>query len=153
MKHNFDTDYDFEIVCDGGCHGQGTYQEKTTYGSWRIRSRWRPAKLFPIVEFDKMYTTSNQAEYLTLIASVEYLIGKIHEAHQKPSSFSLLVKTDSQLIVGHFGFIPKQKVPWRCKNPKLAELKRQATSLLEQFGKYCILKVDGTSYVKQVLGH
>ena len=44
--------------------------------------------------------TNNEAEYRTLAAALEDLVGRIQRAGRSPSDYSLLVHTDSQLMVG-----------------------------------------------------
>jgi ribonuclease HI len=86
------------------------------------------------------------AEYRTLIAALKDLMGRIQRAGKSPSDYSLLVHTDSQLIVGQL------TQGWRVKAANLRPLVDEATSLIQAFGRCDLVKVPRDEIVR-VLGH
>jgi ribonuclease HI len=90
--------------------------------------------------------TNNEAEYRTLIAALKDLTGRIQEAGRSPASYSLLVYTDSQLLVGQL------TQGWQVKAANLRPLIDEARALLEAFGKPDLVKVPRQEIVR-VLGH
>ena len=90
--------------------------------------------------------TNNEAEYRTLIAALKDLTGRIQKAGRSPASYSLLVYTDSQLMVGQI------TQGWQVKAANLRPLIDEARSLLKAFGKADLVKVPRDEIVR-VLGH
>jgi len=69
--------------------------------------------------------TNNEAEYRTLIAGLKDLVGRIQRADKSPADYSLLVHTDSQLMVGqvtHLCLRPKCRQGWQVKAANLRPL-------------------------------
>jgi ribonuclease HI len=73
--------------------------------------------------------TNNEAEYRTLIVGLKDLVGRIQRAGKSPSGYSLLVHTDSQLMVGQL------TQGWQVKAANLRHLVDEATSLVAAFGR------------------
>jgi probable phosphoglycerate mutase len=90
--------------------------------------------------------TNNEAEYRTLIAALKDLTGRITQAGKSPSAYSLLVHTDSQLVVGQL------TQGWKVKAANLRPLVDEAKSLLQAFGRCDLVKVPRDEIVR-VLGH
>ena len=88
-------EFDFLAVVDGGSRGNGAANEG--YGSYVLCTRDGRKET---IRLDLGTATNNEAEYQTLIAAVKDLVGRIQRAGKSPSGFSLLVHTDSQLMVG-----------------------------------------------------
>ena len=90
--------------------------------------------------------TNNEAEYRTLIAGLKDLVGRIQRAGKSPSGYSLLVHTDSQLMVGQL------TLGWQIKAANLRPLVDEAKSLMGAFGCCDLVKVPRHEIVR-VLGH
>ena len=73
--------------------------------------------------------TDNEAEYQTLIAALTDLGGRIRQARESPSMYSLLLHTDSQLMVGQL------TQGWQIKAASLHPLVDEAKSLTEALGR------------------
>ncbi|GIW04251.1 MAG: hypothetical protein KatS3mg059_0871 [Thermomicrobiales bacterium] len=107
----------YEIVFDGGSlgnPGQG-------YGSFELRSPTGKTIKEKLTFGDQV--TNNQAEYLTLVAALERLLGLLGERAQRAR---LIVRGDSQLVV-------RQLLgQWKVRHPELKPLHAQALGLLRQ---------------------
>jgi ribonuclease HI len=88
-------EFDISAVVDGGSRGNGAANEG--YGSYVLSTRDGRKET---VRLDLGTATNNEAEYRTLIAALKDLAGRIQQAAKSPSGYSLLVHTDSQLMVG-----------------------------------------------------
>jgi ribonuclease HI len=88
-------EFDFLAVVDGGSRGNGAANEG--YGSYVLSTRDGRKETFRLALGT---ATNNEAEYQTLIAALEELVGRIQRAGKSPSDYGLLVHTDSQLMVG-----------------------------------------------------
>jgi ribonuclease HI len=143
----FNQDFTHEIICDGGCSHQGT-DDAVCYASWRVRradGKFRiERKEYPDAK------TNNAAEYCALTGALEDLLDKIREVGHDPKLYSVLVKTDSMLVVGQLGFAGKKR--WRCNKRHLQIYVEQAERLMRQFDRVHIVKVP-ESFMKQILGH
>jgi ribonuclease HI len=98
------------------------------------------------VRLDLGTATNNEAEYRTLIAALKDLLGRIERAGKNPSAYSLLVHTDSQLMVGQL------TLGWQVKAANLRPLVDKARSLMQTFGRCDLIKVPRDEIVR-VLGH
>ena len=88
----------------------------------------------------------NEAEYRRLIAGLKDLVGRIERAGKSASDYSLLVHTDSQLMVG-------QVIQgWQVKAAHLRPLVDEAKGLVQAFGRCDLVKVPRDEIVR-VLGH
>jgi ribonuclease HI len=90
--------------------------------------------------------TNNEAEYRTLIGGLKDLVGRIQRAGKSPSDYSLLVHTDSQLLVGQL------TQGWQAKAANLRPLVDEARGLVQAFGRCDLVKVPRAEIVR-VLGH
>ena len=109
----------YEIVFDGGSlgnPGQG-------YGSYVIRHGSEEIERRRLDYGDRV--TNNQAEYRTLIAALESLLGRVGaDAGQT----NVLVGGDSQLVINQVNGT------WKVKHADLQPLRQQASDLLGRFG-------------------
>ena len=134
-------EYDYLIVCDGGSRGNGSANE--AYGSYHLATRDDRGQT---VRLDLGTGTSNQAEYQALMSALKDLSGRIQRAARSPSAYSLLIQTDSQLVVGQL------KHGWKVKAAHLRPLVDEAAGLLKLFGRCDLVKVPRDEIVR-VLGH
>lgn len=84
---------DYVIIFDGGSWGN----PGPGYGSYILRARNGREDLRRLSFKETM--TNNEAEYRTLIAALDDLIGRIQKAGKDPSSFTLEIQGDSRLIL------------------------------------------------------
>ena len=150
-------EFDFLAVVDGGSRGNAAANEG--YGSYVLSTRDGRKET---IRLDLGTATNNEAEYQTLIAALKDLSDRIQRAGKSPSGYSLLVHTDSQLMVGQLA------QGWKIKASNLRPLVDEAAALIQAFGR-CDPSVPlGTGPVKvpceetcpeqsrrgvQVLGH
>ena len=135
-------EHDYLAVCDGGSQSNGFPNQKG-YGSYHLASRDGRKQT---VRLELGTATNNEAEYRTLIAALKDLLGRIQKACRCPSAYSLLVYTDSQLIVGQV------TQGWQVKAANLRPLIDEARSLLKAFGRADLVKAPRDEIVR-VLGH
>lgn len=135
-------EHDFLCVCDGGALGNGSTTPKA-YGSYHLATRDGRKQT---VRLDLGIATNNEAEYSTLIAALKDLVDRIQRAGRTPSGYSLLVYTDSQLMVGQIS------QGWQVKAANLRPLINEARNLLKAFGRADLVKVPRDEIVR-VLGH
>ncbi len=134
-------EFDFLAVVDGGSRGNGAANEG--YGSYVLSTRDGRKET---IRLDLGTATNNEAEYQTLIAALKDLVGRIQRADRAPSGYSLLVHTDSQLMVGQL------TQGWKVKAANLRPLVDEAKSLMQAFGRCDLVKVPRDEIVR-VLGH
>jgi ribonuclease HI len=136
-------EYCYCLVIDGGALLQGT-ADSAGYGSFRLEARTGQKQTIRL-DFGRG-VTNNEAEYRTLIAALKDLVGRIQRAGKSPSDYSLLVHTDSQLMVGQL------TQGWQVKAANLRPLVDEAAGLLRAFGHTQLEKVPRAEIVR-VLGH
>jgi ribonuclease HI/quercetin dioxygenase-like cupin family protein len=131
---------ELQVVFDGGSRGnpgQG-------YGSFLVQAPGRKP-VIKRLEFGDNYT-NNQAEYDSLIGSLDYIIERLNTTGRTPDQVQLDIKTDSDLVVnqilGNF----------KVKDAGLRKRHDQATSLLGQFADWTISWHPRDESVK-LLGH
>jgi ribonuclease HI len=131
-------EFDFLAVVDGGSlepgagnHGYGGYQLSNRDGRQQTVRLDLPA----LVGRPRGTASNNEAEYRILIAAVKDLVGRIQRAGKSPSNYSLVIQTDSQLIVGQL------TKGWQVKAANLRPLVDEAAALLKSFGLAQLEKV------------
>jgi ribonuclease HI len=136
-------EFDYWVTTDGGALSNGT-ADSAGYGSYHLESRSGQKQM---VRLDLgRGVTNNEAEYQTLIAALKDLVGRIKRASKSPSGYSLLVHTDSQLMVGQL------TQGWQVKAANLRSLVDEAAALTQTFGRCDLVKVPRDEIVR-VLGH
>jgi len=136
-------DFDYWVTTDGGALSNGT-AESAGYGSYHLESR-SGQKQVSRLQFGRG-VTNNEAEYRTLIVAIKDLVGRIQRAGKSPAGYSLLVHTDSQLMVGQL------TQGWKIKATNLRPLVGEAAALMQAFGRCDLVKVPRDEIVR-VLGH
>ena len=134
-------EYDFLAIFDGGSRGNGAANQG--YGSYHLSTRDGKKQT---IRLDLGTATNNEAEYRTLIVALKDLTGRIQKAGRNPGNYSLLVYTDSQLIVGQC------TQGWQVKAANLRSLVDEAATLIRTFGRCDLVKVPREEIVR-VLGH
>jgi len=134
---------DYTITFDGGSRNNGSTIAEA-YGSYHIQvrdGRERTTRLqFPTG------STNNEAEYQSLIASLENLVGIIRAAGKDPGNYSVQVQGDSRVVINQV------TGEWQVKAPNLVPLYRQARELLAQFGSVTVAWQPRQQSVA-ILGH
>ncbi len=128
------------ITFDGGSKGnpgQG-------YGSYAVEWPDEPRQVVRLRFGDLM--TNNEAEYETLIASLEDVLQQLEERGIDPATATVEIWGDSQLVV-------KQVAgEWRCREPRLQIRRDQVRELMDRFGE-AHLHHHGREHSVEVLGH
>lgn len=132
--------FDYLLIFDGGSINNPGFG----YGSYRLSSSDGRSWLRQ-VQFGRGIT-SNQAEYMALIAGLLDLLSDIQTSHQNPASLSLEVRGDSELVISQLS----QR--WRVRSPGLVPLYLEARRLLSTFGRVQLVRIP-RSQVVAVLGH
>jgi ribonuclease HI len=125
-------EFDYWVTTDGGSLSTGT-ADSTWYGSYHLESGTGQKQTIRL-DFGSG-VTSNEAEYQTLIAALKDLVTRIQQAGKSPPDYSLLVHTDSQLMVDQL--IQGRQV--RVAN--LRPLVDEAATLIQAFGRCDLVKV------------
>jgi ribonuclease HI len=130
----------YTLVFDGGSIGN----PGKGYGSFQVTNA-RGAKLGDRFDFSPAgeSITNNQAEYLTLIASLERLQKILGD---RASRATLDIRGDSQLVINQL------LGRWKVNHPELRPLHEQARSLLNAFGRTELRWHDRANSVR-ALGH
>ncbi|WP_376788873.1 ribonuclease HI family protein [Thermoflexus sp.] len=112
---------DYVIIFDGGSQGN----PGPGYGSYIIRTRDGREERRRLNFEETM--TNNEAEYRTLIAALEDLIGRIEGIGKDPSAFTLEIRGDSQLVLAQL------QGTFRVRAPHLRPLQQAARERLSRF--------------------
>lgn len=91
-------DYSYHVWADGRCAHNGT-QAAQGYASYSLETRSGQKQVIGLTDLPGV-TTNNQAECVALIFALVDLRGRIKRASKSPRSYSVAVRTDSQLVVG-----------------------------------------------------
>ena len=128
------------ILFDGGSWGN----PGPAYGSYHIR--------FPDGREETVHRdfgrqmTGNEAEYQTLLAALEDLLGRLQRAHLDPRAFTLDIRGDSALV------IRQVRGEWKARHPRMRTLRDRVREQLARFGGYHLEQVPrGISL--RYLGH
>jgi ribonuclease HI len=136
-------EFDYFASVDGGSLSNGS-ADSAGYGSYCLQVRTGQKQTVRL-DFGRG-VTNNEAEYRTLIAGLRDLAGRIQRAGKSPADYSLLVHTDSQLMVGQL------TQGWQVKAANLRPLVDEARNLVQAFGRCDLVKVPRDEIVR-VLGH
>jgi ribonuclease HI len=132
---------DYLIVFDGGSHGN----PGPGYGSYRLtRVADDTSDLVRLDLGEEM--TNNEAEYRTLIAALEGLLGRIEAAGGGPGAFTVEVRGDSALV------LHQVEGTWKSKDDRMRLLRNRVRRLLSSF-KGHRLTLQGREESVRALGH
>ena len=132
---------DYVVVFDGGSlgnPGQG-------YGSYLITRTKDGKQRLQRIELGG-HCTNNEAEYDTLLAALEDLVGRIEAARRDPAEFSLEVRGDSLLVIRQL------QGRWKVHEPRMQERVARCLPLLRRF-RSAELKQQPRRETLRVLGH
>jgi ribonuclease HI len=136
---------DFVITVDGGSLNHGT-PDAAGYGSaiLQITATDFTSKQMRF-EFG-LGVTNNEAEYRAVIEAVKFLTDIIEAPGSKPEKHSLLIRTDSALVIGHMS------QGWKLKAKNLTPYYDELKPMLRRFKDVRFEKMKGTE-IKTILGH
>lgn len=132
---------DYTITFDGGSQGN----PGPGYGSYRLTRTVDSRSDIVRLDFGGEMT-NNEAEYRTLIAALEGLIGRIETAGKSPGDYTVEVRGDSALV------IRQVKGEWQAKDDRMRWWRSRARELLLRF-KACRLVLQGREESVRALGH
>jgi len=131
---------DITLVFDGGSLGNPGKGYGTHIVAGAVESPGRVR-----VEFDGR-TTSNEAEYMTLIHGLRSVLRELERDARDPGSLTLAVLSDSKLVVEQLNG------RWKVRHPGLRPLHAEAAQLLTRF-KSAKLAWHSRVESVRILGH
>jgi len=137
--------HDYIIMADGGSLGNGT-ENSVGYGSFIVEV---PSQNFVSKRLTRSFgigITNNEAEYMIVIAVLEFMLEGVRANAVDPTDKSICIKTDSQLVVGQL------TQGWKVNAENLRPLFEKVVNLMKEFALVLFVKVDGKE-VKRILGH
>lgn len=132
---------DYVLVFDGGSKGNPGFG----YGSYAITRTVDGAQRLERLTFGDG-CTNNEAEYDSLIAALEDLLGRIEDAGRQPQEFFLEIRGDSALVLNQL------QGKWQAKDPRMKRRREQCLRLLRHFGRI-VFKAQPRDAIVRVLGH
>ena len=133
---------DYTIIFDGGSRNNGSPNSEG-YGSYQlsVTGKQETKRLqFPTG------TTNNEAEYRSLIAALEDLIGRIQHANRPVAEFTLEIRGDSALVINQV------QGTWQTKKEHLRPLRDRAQAIIALFKEVEFVWQPREESV-EVLGH
>jgi probable phosphoglycerate mutase len=119
-----DSDLSFNIVFDGGSLGN----PGKGYGSYEITRQGEPYHFVDRMEHGNNLT-NNQAEYMTLIAALDWLAEDLGDRRKQAK---VTIFGDSKLVVSQINGV------WKVRNANMIPLVKQAKELVARFGSCTI---------------
>jgi ribonuclease HI len=132
---------DYVLIFDGGSRGNPGWG----YGSYAIQRVRDNAQRLERLELGNGYT-NNEAEYDTLLAALQDLIGRVEEAGRQPWDVTLEVRGDSALVINQL------TGKWQAREPRMKERRGRCLRLLRRFGAVD-LRLQPRAESVRVLGH
>jgi len=117
------------ILFDGGSRGN----PGPAYGSYHIRFPDGREETVHLDFGERM--TGNEAEYQTLLAALEDLLGRLERDHLDPRAFTLDIRGDSALV------ICQVRGDWKARHPRMRALRDRVQEQLGRFGGYHLERV------------
>ena len=138
---------DYIITADGGSQGNHDLAiESTGYGSFIIEVVEPGVKSQQYVKNYGTGVSNNQAEYRTQLEALKHLEDVIEAAGDDPKKYSVLIRTDCNLIIGH---ITKG---WKVDMVKLGAEYANLQAAITKFKAVEFEKLSGEE-MKAILGH
>ena len=134
---------DYTITFDGGSRNNGS-PDALGYGSYKVSTAIGRSEIIRLTF--PAGTTNNEAEYKSLIAALEDLMGRIQRANRPVGEFTLQVRGDSALVVNQV------QGTWQTKKEHLRPLRDRAQAIIALFKQVEFVWQPREDSV-QVLGH
>ena len=136
---------DFIITADGGSLGNGT-EDAIGYGSFIVQRGYSDIRSKQFHHTFGDGVTNNEAEYRIVIEALIKVKDAIEASGHKTIDHSILIKTDSALIIGQCS------KGWKINALNLIPLRLELRGLMIEFSKVEFEKVSGDE-MKSILGH
>jgi ribonuclease HI len=133
---------DYLIIFDGGSKNNGRPKAES-YGSYQLSVAGKQD--IKRLRF-QAGTTNNEAEYKSLIAALEDLLGRIQRANRAAGEFTLEIRGDSALVINQV------QGTWQTKQQHLRPLRDRAQAIIALFKQVEFVWQPREESVK-VLGH
>jgi ribonuclease HI len=134
---------DYLIIFDGGSRNNGS-PDAEAYGSYQITTATGRSEI-KRVQFSTG-TTNNEAEYQSLIAALEDLMGRIERANRAVGRYTLEIRGDSALVLNQV------QGTWKTKQQHLRPLRDRAQAIIALF-KHVEFVWQPREKSVEVLGH
>lgn len=137
--------HDFIVTADGGSLGNGT-KDSIGYGSFVVERGNSESKS---IQFRRNFgagVTNNEAEYKIVIEALIKIKDAIEASGHKTADHSILIYSDSMLVIGHCSH------GWKIKALNLLPLNKELMDLINKFGNIEFIKISG-DMMKSILGH
>ncbi|HEC34084.1 MAG TPA: reverse transcriptase-like protein [Chloroflexi bacterium] len=132
---------DYVVIFDGGSQGN----PGAAYGSYHLTRTVDERSRLVRLDFEREMT-NNEAEYQTLIAALEGLIGRIEAAGRDPGTFTVEVRGDSALV------LHQVEGTWKAKDDRMRGLRNRVRELLACFKAHRLV-LQGREESVRLLGH
>ena len=133
---------DYLIIFDGGSRNNGS-PDAEGYGSYQLSVTGEQE--IKRLQFPTG-TTSNEAEYKSLIAALEDLITRIQHANRPVGEFTLEIRGDSALVLNQV------QGTWQTKKEHLRPLRDRAQAIITLFKEVEFVWHPREESI-QILGH
>jgi ribonuclease HI len=138
---------DYTLTFDGGASNNG--RAGRSYGSYQLKTAGGKSEIARL-EFEDG-TSSNEAEYKSLVAGLTDLLDRINGSKFGPGQFTVEIVGDSQLVL--YQVNTRDDVPqWRCNEQHLMVHRDKAREMLGRFKDWRDMWVR-REYIVGVLGH
>ncbi len=136
---------DFIVTADGGSLGNGT-KDSIGYGSFFVERVNPKTKSKQFRHTFGAGITNNEAEYMIVIEAIKLIQSVLEASGESVINNSILVKSDSALVIGQCS------LGWKIKVDHLRLLNTELMNLINQFGNVEFEKLSG-DLMKSILGH
>jgi ribonuclease HI len=133
---------DYRIIFDGGSKNNGSHDAEG-YGSYQLSVAGK--REIKRLQFPAG-TTNNEAEYQSLIAALEDLLGRIQHANRAAGDFTLEIRGDSALVINQV------QGTWKTRQKHLRPLRDRAQAIIALFKEVEFVWQPREETV-EVLGH
>ena len=123
----------YTIFCDGGSLNNQSAEKRNAYLSYKVND-----VIYREKDLGKL--TNNEAEYRSLISSLNFLLDNRLQNNE------VIINMDSALVVNQVNG------NWKIKSPSLIKLNKVSKNLVDKFPKLILQWIDNLK-MKQVLGH
>ena len=123
----------YTIFCDGGSLNNQSAKDRSAYLSYKVND-----DIYREKDLGKL--TNNEAEYRSLISSLNFLLDNRLQNNE------VIINMDSALVVNQVNG------NWKIKSPSLIKLNKVSKNLVDKFPKLILQWIDNLK-MKQVLGH
>jgi ribonuclease HI len=117
----------YRVWCDAGCLQNGT-QEAQGYAPYSLESGRDPRQVVRLRDLSGI-TTNNQAGHVALISALVHLRRRIERPGKSALNHNVVIRTDSQFLVGQLTQC------WKAKAANVRPLLDEAESPMKALGQ------------------